>query len=518
MQRLASSRSGRLFRTRSQAVLLLVAGSWCLATSAFGQSVVSGAVVEAQRLRDTGQLTAAVELLQTQLASNPNDGEAARLLAQTLYWLRDLSGARRAYDDALQRHPEDTTLRLEYGRMLVETRAWAPAEALLTPLQQLDGPRARATALLGTMAYWQGDLSRAQRLFMEALSLDSNQPEIAGSLRQIRNGAAPWVRISSNVRHDDQPLDYFGAGIEAGWFATPLVPLTMHFKPKTYRLPGGVVRRAWSAEGMVDSAWPSRHLETQLAAGVLQRDVPDGIEWTGRAALGVRVASAVKLRVRAERAPYLHTPSSLETSVNTDTIAGLVRLDHPRGWLGEVGMEQQYFPDANRIRSQYAWLLMPLSMTERLKLQGGYAFEHSNADESRFEILTQPYDPSDPRFTTAGHYVPYYTPINLQSHSAVAALSIDRSPRVAIRVSGSYGFRARDDSPVFFVVNGVVNRFSYRRTYSPWKVGGSLVFPVNQRTTFGVAGEGGRTAFYSWSAVDVFMTFRFVSTETASRR
>jgi hypothetical protein len=48
-------------------------------------------------------------------------GEPARLLAQTLYWLKDIVGARAVYETALRRHPEDSTLRLQYGRMLAET-------------------------------------------------------------------------------------------------------------------------------------------------------------------------------------------------------------------------------------------------------------------------------------------------------------------------------------------------------------------------------------------------------------
>jgi hypothetical protein len=43
-------------------------------------------ITQAQRLRDAGNFAAAADLLRAQMAQNPEDGEAARLLAQTLYW------------------------------------------------------------------------------------------------------------------------------------------------------------------------------------------------------------------------------------------------------------------------------------------------------------------------------------------------------------------------------------------------------------------------------------------------
>ena len=78
-------------------------------------------LTQAQRLRDAGDLAAAARIFRAQLTQQPDNGDAARLLAQTLYWLKDIEGATTVYDAALARHPQDTTLRLQYGRMLAET-------------------------------------------------------------------------------------------------------------------------------------------------------------------------------------------------------------------------------------------------------------------------------------------------------------------------------------------------------------------------------------------------------------
>src|SRR6266566_9167391 len=112
--------------------------------SAASQVDTQGALVEAQRLRDAGDFAAAAKLLRVQIAQKPDDGEAARLLAQTLYWLKDIAGAHAIYDTAILRHPEDTTLRLQYARMLAETGEKARARELLTPLLSISATRGEA--------------------------------------------------------------------------------------------------------------------------------------------------------------------------------------------------------------------------------------------------------------------------------------------------------------------------------------------------------------------------------------
>jgi len=86
---------------------------WIPPVAAAPQAQTQDPIAQAQGLRDSGNFSAAADLLRVQLAQNPDNGEVARLLAQTLYWLKDLSGARAAYETALLRHPEDTTLRLQ---------------------------------------------------------------------------------------------------------------------------------------------------------------------------------------------------------------------------------------------------------------------------------------------------------------------------------------------------------------------------------------------------------------------
>ena len=171
---------------------------------------------------------------------------------------------------------------------------------------------------------------------------------------------------------------------------------------------------------------------------------------------GSHFTPALTVRTRAERAPYLHTLSSFDNPITTDMVATHLRLDH-RGWLGEAGMQVERFPDSNRITGQYGWLLAPIRRAGRAQLQGGYAFERRNSDQSRFTVVpaTPMFLPPDPRFMT--RYAPYYTPLNLVSHSAAAALLVRAGSRVMLHVGGSFALHAAEDAPTFQIRGGIAS-------------------------------------------------------------
>ncbi|MCI0433579.1 MAG: hypothetical protein L0271_08010, partial [Gemmatimonadetes bacterium] len=468
--------------------------------------------------RETGFLAAA-DILRAELRRQPDSGDAARLLAQTLYWLKDVHGARGVYDTALRLHPQDSTLRLQYGRMLLETRAWGEARSVLTPLRQEPAARAEAAALLGTLAYWQGDLTRAKRLFLEALRERPNHADAQRQLREIQAASAARIRLFARGRHDDQPLDHVGVGVEASWFATPLIPIAARTEPLGFRSPVGRVQRLWSNEVEVRGYVPPARIEFEVAGGALRRD-PQLTTWTGRAGFGIRFTSTIVLRGRLERRPYLNTTASLTIPITFRGERGTLSWTDPRGWLAEAGIEAQKFPDSNVVRNSFAWLLAPIVHNRNGDLQMGYAWGWANADQSRFVLAdtSQRVAPTDPRFAFSGRYVPYFTPDRQITHSAAAAMAVHSATGFSVRVNGSYAVRATENAPLLTLVNGGVGRVTYERRYSPWTTRGSIAVPAGAHVTLGLAAEVGRTAFYKWAAGDVQLTYAFGAGRVRAQR
>jgi tetratricopeptide (TPR) repeat protein len=459
-------------------------------------------VAEAVRLRDAREFAAAAELLARHLASHPDDAEAARLLAQTLYWMGDRPAAEARYDAALLRWPNDPWLRLDYGRMLLETGRARRAAAVVEPLRGGGPGAAGAEALLATAAYWGGDLTAAARGFRRALRLDPGQAEARRHLAEIEALAAPWVRIGSEHRGDSQPMQRSTLAVEAGWHLTPLRTVAARAEPQGFQAGGAT--SAFALEASVHDYWPALRTGLDVAAGIVRRGAGPGDAWTGRLALDVRAPRGVAVRAAAERAQYTWTLASVAEPVLTETASAGLAWNDPAGWMGEAGYALQRFPDDNRVGSAHAWVLAPLLRAGGARLSAGYGFGAQDARESRFA-------PAVGRAAggagTEGVYTPYYTPEQVVSHSALGALALPLGGGARLYLDGSYGFRAREQAPV----PGQAGTVSFaERGFTPRRARGALRAAPAPGVTLALEGERSRTAFYTLTTLGASATYRFL--------
>ncbi len=503
-------------------ILLVIIASFAAALSPpsiAAQATPPVSVVEqATAMRDRGDLAGAARILEMHVASFPEDGTASRLLAHTRYWLKDVTGATTLYDAGLALHPHDTAARLDYARMLMETGSDARAIALLEPLRTAPGVQSRVSTMLGTMAYWRGDLSAAARHFELALETDPADADARRQLGEIRSLSTPWLALLGGGHSDDQPITGYSGGAEAGWFVTPLTSMSVRLDQLRFDTDFQPSLTATLGEGRLTHYSATLHTEIKLAAGAVRRSFGSNeSDWTGRASVRLRLPRQFFAEGRAERSPYFHTVASLITPIMIRSAAAVVGVDHSRGWLGEAAVQIQSFPDTNTIGSAHAWLLAPVARGRTAELQIGYAFSSQNAESSRF-VLSRPIQlviPADPTFNTDGVYAPYYTPDNLRSHSALAGLTLRPSSSSTVRVNGAYGFSASQNLPYLARVAGIpsgavtVERFTARQSFSPWNVRGSIEQGLGERIAIAAHAEHSKTAFYAVSAAGLRLMYRF---------
>ena len=467
-------------------------------------------VADAIATRDSGNLAGAAAMLRQVLERDPTNGEATRHLAQLLYWLKDVPGATALYEKGMREHPEDFTLRLDYGRMLVETRAESRAREILTPLTTKGETAARASTLLGTLQYWSGDLTAASRLFRLALAADPAFAEARKLLDEIRSVSAPWVSSTAAGLHDDQPLDRLSGEFVGGIFLTPLTSVAVRlrsirfgFKDDHIACPGasrgltGNTCHTRMADGDVELSHylPAARLESRVAGGIVGRSFDEeGTDWIGHASFRFRPTNLVSLEIRGERAPYFATLTSAYVPVMSSTGLATVSMNHHRGWLAETGYRAERFEDDNTVQSLYAWGLAPLIRTTGAKLSAGYSIALQDAAESRF----------------SGLYYPYYTPENILSNSAIALLSLRPSSRTTVTLGGSYGFFAREDAPT--ALSGLESdllRFD-RREFNPWEAHASLATSLTYAVTLSANVDAMKTAFYRATTASIRLGYRFL--------
>ena len=488
-------------------VVYVVAASLVLAAPASAQP--APAVARAQSLRNSGELAEAARILRAHLDQYPDDGDAARLLAQTLYWLKDVRGAKVEYEDALRRHPSDTALRTQYARMLIETGSLTRATEVLSVLPDDAPGRSDADVVLGLAAYWQNDLSTARRRFEQALALNPSNHEAKGHLEDVQAATAPWIRASTSAWHDDQPLDRVSFGAEAGWFASPNTSIAVRGAPARYTS-DAAARTIGSFEAGLRTYVPSAKADLEFTLGRSSGSATAAgtSTWTGLARATLHVSSAVRVGGRVSRNRYLYTVAAIGGPVMVTTETGFLHLDR-KGWLGEAALERQQYPDDNSVRAMYAWLLAPVARSAAGVAQLGYAISFSDADHSRFMLRApiQPFPIGDPRFDLSGLYDPYYTPDRVTTHSISGAVAAG-SPRVSFRASASYGFRAHDNAPFFTPVNGVLIQSTAPRTFTPWQARASVSIAAGRSMTVEPTAEIGKTVFYSWATAGIDLRWR----------
>jgi hypothetical protein len=471
---------------------------------------------EAVRLRETGNLAGAAALLRSHVETHPDDGDALRLLAETLYWLKDLTGATAVSERGLTLHPEDTELRLQYARMLIETGFGARAREVLAPVG-FPSTGGRADAILGTLAYWEGNLAGADRLISSAMASGDTAPAIRRIHADIAILTAPWVGVTPAYQHDDQPINRTGIAAEAGWFPIASTSIALHAQGLRFELGDTTTRTVSLADVTLSHYAASARTELEVAAGAFTRSFGSSSDFTGRVGIAFRLPAHVRLGARAYRSPYFATEASLSQAVMTNTGIAYAHLDDPRGWLGETAYQLQHYQDSNTLTSAYVWLLAPLVHSPTLSVRAGYSGSLQNSSESRFSLAhpRQPYLPGDSRFDLSGSYQPYYTPIDLQSHSVIGAINVHFSRAVTFNANGSYAFHATETAPALLVITttspalSTVQRLSYTRIFNPWNAHASLELEPSDGLSLVANGEVLRTGFYSASAASVALVYRF---------
>ena len=497
-------------------LLLLIGGAHSRAAS--GQAPPTDPLQAAIELRNAGDLSGAVRLLRARLTELPSDPQAIRLLAQTLYWLKDLEQARAVYDTALSRHGDDIDLRLEYSLMLAETRKDRAARLLLEPL--LDHPRAaaRAHTLLGTLDYWDGRLTAAARHFRAALEADSTSVDARRQWREIAMITAPWGGTSLEAAHDDQTLDRIAPTLHAGMFITPLVSIELRARSDWYRSGDSLTRAVQRGEVSLKGYTPGLRLETELSGGLVHRSSGDpGGDWTGRLQGRIRLRSHLSIGGRAERRPYFQTGASLTTPVRVRELTAFAALDHPSGWLGEAALGRLRYPDGNIQTTGYAWLLAPVLRRPAYAVALGYAFSAQDTRESRF-VPALPHPPGTAGFDPSGRYVPYYTPDDIVIHSLIGNLTVHGGRSTTISGNGAWSLSAHEQATAFTTSGPppVVQPATFRRAFSPWNARLAVAQDLGKGWSVRGQAEHQETAFYSASAGSIGLAYRFSA--AAARR
>lgn len=499
-----------------------------------GQSAGDGESVErARHLVERGEYAESSVLLGEYLQRYPDRPRVRWLRARTLYWQGRVGAARREYRRALEGLPGEAALRVDYGRLLVETGRRQEAREVLRPVLEEERPSREASveadvrALLGKMAYWSGDYGGARGHLERALETDPGRSEARRILTEIQRMDAPWLSLGGTYRDDSQPLRERSLTLEAGVPLSHRVALSLRAVPHQLAGSAGDWRGVPAATGGLRVDWPGP-LESRVEAGRLRHVSAARTGWIGQGELSARLGAGFSLGAGGQRWNYRHTAGVLDTALFVESASVRLRRERPSGWGGQLGGRVERFPDGNRIRSGHLWLLAPVWSDGGDAFRLGYAFRAADSDESTFRPASSSASASatgaasshrpGPPFggstgstdaTAAdGTYSPYYTPEEVRSHSAVAALQVRAGPDVTMSADGAVGIHATERVPASG--SSATALTWIRRDFRPWRLRGQLGVEPSRSTELHLQAGYREDAFYEVFEASVRWTYRFL--------
>lgn len=481
----------------------------------------------ARQLQAEGQFSAAADTVRVYLRSHPDDPAAHWMWGQLLHWTGEHRAAREAYEEARGLGLDDPWMDLEYGSVLLALGEWEEAREIFRAVvdDAPRGPRIEALALLGTLAYGQGDLETAAGHLEAVLDEDPDHDEARRQLREVRALTRPWIRSRLELMTDNQPYQRYRLALEGGAFVTPLWSLGAGGTPR--------ITDTGATEASGD-AWaelrglllgPGLDLSVRAGGAWAGRSTRGESTWTGRTALALRLPASLKLGASVERDRYLWTRTSADTLLMAEALELALDRSEAPGWAGKAGLRHESFPDDNSVRAAYAWILAPVQPWLRV----GYAFSWSDAEETTWtaDPTADPTGPGRPggpggpggagAVTVPGHYDPYFTPEDTRIHTLLAELSGSAGAGTA-RLSGAWGLAAREDAPVLTEsTTGPPTLGFLERDYTPWSLTASWTAPVTGSVTLDVRAERNRTAFYRLTHLEAGIVYRFLPGTTPRR-
>lgn len=479
----------------------------------------------ARQLRDGGAYDAAIQLLDAYLGRRPEEGEARWLLAQTLYWDGRTERAVEEYRRALERLPGHAGLRLDFGRFLAENGRPDAAREVLRPVARGAATRGASPGVvgdahtwLGKLAYWEGELRPALQHLGAALRASPGKAEARRLYREIQAVLAPWLTLRAGYEHDSQPLDAGRGEAELGWRPAPSVRIAVRERPAVLWTPERGTDPAFETEGVLGLGRPGGPAGAELRAGRAERPSLDRGGWIGGGAARLRFPGDVELKVEARRWQYRFTTTSLDTALFVESGAARLVREAPTGWAGEAGARLHRYPDGNRVRQAFVWLLAPVWSRGENAFRIGYAFQHADSERSTFVPESAGSGggaPAPGPPSARGRYDPYYTPEEVRQHHAVAALKVAPSAAATLSLDGSVGVVAREMAPAVDRAGDLV--FS-RRDFLPWRIRGAAAASLSHRSGVRVEGSYREGAFFRTLQVTAEFTYRFLGPLPGSGR
>lgn len=447
----------------------------------FGQT--SEAILDqAQKRAYSGDFAGADELL-TSIIPQDKNYKVLAFHAQVLYWMEDFKRAENVHKEIQRLFPAIDEAKLEYGRFLYNLGQINEAEILLQEYLHKAPDHAEANLMLANIEAWNGRLGKAKERAKRMAANYPENPAFKTLMEDLSELTAPVLTASGTAYSDDQPLEYLGLGIQASWYRSWLISPQIKFSGRKFNPFESDLKTAFFL-GENDIYFKSK-TRIKFGGGIFLPSAKEEKLFAMSFGLNQELFKSVSANLSYEKMPYQYTRSSILHPFLASTYKGSVNLETSKGIYGEVGHQQQVFPDDNKVKASFIWALAPVLNGENLKLSTGYSYNFSTSDHSTFTTEAssggeRPFPPTGNRPVTqpesGGYYYLYFTPKNQQVHSLLASLRLGAG-KINFTGKINAGLFATADAPYQETVSTIAFE---NISYSPLEIETALNFSLSR--------------------------------------
>lgn len=438
---------------------------------------------------------------------NPGEENMIRLKGQAFYWSKDFEQTKVFFRKKITDYPDLQWIKLDYGRILYELNQFKESQEIVSLFLNDQPEHPEANQMMAAMNYWTGGNPGKSYNYLNKILVPYPENPAANDLKStIRQATAPYITGKSEYSSDTQPLQFFRFTTSGSFYRNTFVQPGYSFDTRSYNTGAGIfVGQIWNK-----STFPTTGTSVMIRAGLANSSNWSSSALTYGIALSQKLAGSMTLSASLDKEAYLYTLASLDEQVLPLSYRLEIGRDQAESWTGKAMFQRAEFEDANWVQAVSIWALYPVFKISALRLDLGYAFNHSDSKEVRFEpnrpILNR--QNSTPiGAIIPGAYTPYFTPINQQIHAALAKVQVQLSEKMTFKLSGNVGVKAQIDNPntVYYGNPGNGNTpikesdiflELYPTSYTPIEIASELNFKLTSKANLVIQHAYQRTIFF----------------------
>ncbi len=477
------------------------------------QSLLETTIENAKQYRDNGDFGSAARLLKDFDEKYPDNIWVLRLYAETLFWMKEYEMSNEVYIRAYQLYPQDYDVIYEYAVMLFD---WGRYQGSINMLQEYVKKYDNVSgvySLMGISNYYLGNFKVSERQLEKSIKLNPNDKKTNAIYSEVSKIVSPFINIAADYNNDNQPLTMLAPKLQFGWYFSKLFNLSLNTNYQMFSS-DSINRNFTNVQLANEFLFPRSGFSGRVSVGYYNTSTNSESDFTWSIKAKQRFGKNLFIEASGEKSQYIYTPYSIDSSFGTNKINASLQWTKNNSWNIKAGYINEIFPDNNYIQTSYAWVLSPPVKVSVLEFYFGYAFNYSNAKETRYksinslsEVLQNYTDTT----SIKGSYNPYFTPHNQFSNSILFNTIVKPSDKFNIKMHSAIGVFSKTMNPYLFLDEKnsgklFFNMDYYQVSYTPMDIGIDIETNISNKLNLRVSYSYIQTFYFHTNNFNINLT------------